>query len=454
VLQVAQWYPQVAVYDDVVGQDQTPYTGNGEFYLEYGDFDVSLTLPAGWLVGATGTLQNAGEVLTPAVRQRLETAMGSDGVTRVVTEADQRAGTATLPGRDGRLTWRFQARDVRDFAFATSNRYVWDATRAVIPAGEGGGTRAVPVHTLYRPRAPHWSGAWRYGQHAARFFSRRITPYIYPQVTVSEGPIYGMEYPMLVFIGRTSDAEELYTVIAHEVGHEWFPMMVGQDEAAFAWMDEGLTTYDEAIASADFFPGRDPWAGSRSAYLAVAGKKAEVPLMRHTDESSETAGGIAAYYKPGTLLRSLRAVVGDSVFDRAMTTYAREWTLKHPYPWDFFNTFERVSGRDLDWFFEPWWFRTAALDQAITAVEPGNGNVRVTVRDLGTAPAPTVVAVVTLGGDTTRAVIPAERWVRDRLTAVTITVPVRGTPYRVILDPDQLFPDVNRRNNVWTAAGQ
>lgn len=455
VLQVAQWYPQVAVYDDVYGWDATPYLGDGEFYLEYGDWDVSLTLPAGWLVGATGTLRNPEQVLTPQAQARLAAvAAGADSVARVVTEADLAGGGATQRGADGRLTWRFTASDVRDFAFAASDRYVWDAGRAAVPAEGGAPARSVLVHSLYRPGAPGWGEAMRYGRHSIQFFSRMVMPYAYPQVTVSEGPIYGMEYPNLVFIARPEAAADLHSVIAHEVAHQWFPMMVGENEAAYAWMDEGFATYMQVRAQEDYFPGTpSPFIAEAAGYLAVAGTEREVPLMRHTDlVSPYGARTVAAYTKPGLLLRSLSGVVGDSVFARAFSTYAREWRFRHPYPWDFFDTVERVAGRDLDWFWYPWWWETGTLDYAIVAVETTEpGSVRVTIRDLGEVPAPIPVVVTADNGAVTRAELPVELWTEDRLRTATLTVPVYGRPVRVQIDPDFIFPDVNPENNLWTA---
>ena len=446
VFQVAQWYPQVAVFDDIHGWDATPYLGDGEFYLEYGDFDVALTLPAGWLVGATGELQNPQEVLTPEAQRRLAS-LPADSTVPVVSESDLRAGRITRTGPSS-LTWRFRASDVRDFAWAASDRYVWDARKAEV---EG---RTIPVHAFYRPGAPGWEQAARYGEHATEFFSRLLIPYIYPQITISEGPIYGMEYPQLVFIARPAKAEDLYSVIAHEVGHEWFPMMVGQNEAAYAWMDEGFTTYNEDSARIEFFPERDAFAETRESYLRVAGTEAEVPLMRHTDlVSPYGARGVAAYTKPGTLLRSLRAVVGDSVFAEAMRTYARDWLLKHPTPWDFFSTVERVAGRDLDWFWYPWWFETGTLDIAVAGVEPYEGGVRITLEDRGDIPAPVVVRVTADNGATAEVEIPIAAWTAEERRSATFGLPVPGVAARVEVDPDQLFPDVQRDNNVWTAPG-
>ena len=446
---VAQWYPQIATYDDVVGFDVTPYRGQGEFYLEYGDFDVALTLPAGWTVGATGTLANADQILRPEVRQRLSSVAGVDSTVRVLPRTEWGETGATTAGENGRVTWRFTARDVRDFAWAASNRYVWDARRAEVPDA-GGGTRRVVVHSLYRPGAPNWDEAARFTQHATEYLSRELVPYAYPQITVAEGPIYGMEYPMVIFIGRPTARLQLYEVIAHEVGHEWYPMMVGQDEAAFAWMDEGFATYLENRAVADFFPDHDPFVEPRQSYLNLAGNRGEVPLMRHIDLVFGEAWGVSAYSKPGALMRSLQRVLGDSVFWRGMRTYTNEWMFKHPYPWDFFNTMERVSGRELDWFFYPFWFRTVTLDQEIAAVRPGAGEVQVTVRDLGQVPAPAEIVVTQAGGERVTHVIPVERWLSPSTRSVTVGIPVTGTVTRVELDPEQYFPDVNRRNNVWT----
>ena len=441
VFQVAQWYPQIAVYDDVRGWETTPYRGQGEFYLEYGDFDVALTLPAGWTVGATGELSNAAEVLRPEIRERLQRAAGSDSAVAVLPAGEVRTGATAATS--GPVTWRYTARNVRDFAWSASDRYLWDAARV------RGGTGDVLVHALYRQGAPHWGEAARMGQHSTEFISRLIVPYPYPQITIAEGPVYGMEYPMIVFIGRPTQRRELYEVIAHEVAHEWYPMLVGQDEAAFAWMDEGFATWGESHAVRDYFPEHDPWAQPRQAYLGIAGTRAEAPMMRHIDLVFGEAFAVSAYFKPGTLMRSLQRVLGDEVFFQGLRAYTNEWSYRHPYPWDFFNTMERVSGRDLDWFFYPWFFRTVTLDHAIGGVTRREGAVEVTVRDLGQVPAPTDVVVSVAGGPPVVHAIPIEQWLEPGTRSITVTIPVTGTVTRVELDPEQFFPDVNRRNNVW-----
>ncbi len=448
---IAQWYPQVAVYDDIEGWHAWPYLGNGEFYLEYGRFDVSLTVPEGWIVAATGELQNPEEVLSPETRARLRRALERDDVVHVVTEADFGAGNATQRAPGGQLTWRFVGRDVRDFAWAASDRYLWDATRAVL--GDGGEPRVVPVHALYRPRATSWREAAAYTRHALEFFSERWPPYIYPQMTSVEGPVGGMEYPMIVFVREFGNARTLYGVIAHETAHEWWPMMVGNKEPSYAWQDEGLATFIENQAADDFFREGDAFRGELERYLQVAGTDVEVEIMRHADLYGEyPLFAIASYSKPAVLLRALGGVVGEETVVRALREYADRWRLKHPDPLDFFNTVEDVAGRDLDWFWHPWWYGTAVLDQAIVDVEieaaDGGERVAVTVEDQGQAPMPVELVVTTAAGETRRVVVPVDVWLAGaRRTVATTTVP--GRVATVAIDPDLTFPDVDRSDNVW-----
>lgn len=448
--QVSQGYPQVAAYDDVNGWDLTPYLGTGELYTPFGDFDVALTVPAGHLVGATGELQNAEQVLPAPVLRRLRQALSSGAATEVVTEADLRAGRATLRGTGGKVTWRFRARDVRDFAFGTSGRYVWRASRLRIP-GADGRTRDVAIHALNRPGAAGWDVVPGDLRHTIEFYSGALVPYLYPQITAVEGPVPGMEHPQLIFVGRVEDRDVMRYLVIHEAGHEWFPMMVQQDEAAYAWMDEGLNTYYDELAQQAVVPDSQFHRGSLESYRQIAGTRTERSLSTHIDEVGGQAWGVAGYSKPAVLMRALRSVVGAETFDRTMRTYARDWLLKHPTPWDFFNAFEREHGQDLDWFWYPWWFTTRTLDQAVAAVEPVPGGVRVTVEDRGRIAAPTRLLLTLEGGATARAEIPVERWLQDGARSVTVQVPAAAPVVRVEIDPEEFFPDVRPANNVWPA---
>jgi hypothetical protein len=458
VFMIAYWYPQFAVYDDVGGWQRDPYLGTGEFYSDFADYDVTLRVPQGWLVGATGELTNPAEVLSAQTRGRLADARRGVGIVHVVRDEDRGAGAtkATTTGFDGVLTWTYRAHNVRDFAFGASRSFVWDAAAAVV--GDRDGDRRADttiVNTLYRPEARRW--AWgrsaEFERASIEFLSRYLWPYPWSQMTALEGPAScgGMEYPMLTCIGGPRDTLSLYSVQVHETGHMWFPMQVGSDERRFAWQDEGLTRFDQAQGMQDFFRGYDREAVSREAYLAFARTGGEVPVMRPADQfpAGTPAYGIATYDKTATALVALRAVLGDTTFHSALRTYGLRWLYKHPTPYDFFNSFDALAGRDLSWFWRPWWFETWTLDQAIASAVVEDGKLVVTIRDDGLAPMPVRLAVHREGGLVERREIPADVWLAGaRTTTVALDAP--STVTAVEIDPEQVFPDIDRSNNRWT----
>lgn len=441
VFAVAQWYPRMAVYDDVYGWDLTPYLGDGEFYLEYGDFDVALTLPSGWLVGATGVLANPDEVLPPAVRDRLAVARAMvDSTVRVVAADERGAGRATLGAEGTPVTWRFRADDVRDFAFATSDRYVWDVRTTA--AG-------VEAQALYRPQFGAWSEAARYAAFTIDTLSEWIRPYPWPQVTITEGPVGGMEYPMLVFNPSSDNPRSLAGVTVHETAHQWFPMMVGSMEAKHAFMDEGFVSYFDEEAAAVLWGEEAPRWGENRGYLRVAGTEEEVPILRHTDlVSPYGARGLAAYTKPAVMLGALREIVGRDVFEAAFREYAEAWAFKHPQPWDFFLLMDRRAGRDLGWFWGPAFASTATLDHGIATVRVVDGRTEIELVSEGAMVAPTPVRITLEGGTVVDRTIDAAAWLREG-RSVRFEVP--GVAIRVELDPGGWFPDVDDSDDVWPA---
>lgn len=455
VFAVAQWYPRVAVYDDVYGWDLTPYLGDGEFYLEYGSFDVQITVPNDWIVAATGTLENPEEVLSPASLERQRGARASDSVTRIVTEEQIADGTATRSGPE-ELTWRFTASDVRDFSFATSPSYVWEARGVEVPGresgpaggGAAGGERAL-LQAFYRPGLTAWNRGLEYVAHGVTTFSEWLGPIVYPQVTITETSVGGMEYPMLIFNPSTNSPTSLAGVTIHEVAHQWFPMAVGTMEAKHAWMDEGIGSYWEELSLAALYGREPPEWGTTSSYLRVAGTEVEVPLMRHTDlVNPYGARVLAAYTKPALVLGALRSVIGDDAFQAAFRDFYESWTFRHPHPFDFFNTVERHAGEDLDWFWRSFFFETHVLDHAVESVEAADGTTTIRIADRGEAVLPTPVRIVLDDGTVRDEWISHQDWLtggRDR----DITLP--GGVAEVVLDPDGLFPDVNRENNRWSA---
>ncbi len=448
------WYPQMAVYDDVNGWQIDQYLGNAEFYMGYGNYDVALTLPEGWLVTSTGTLTNPAEVLSAQTRARLDSASRAQGIVRVVTEADRTAGTSTTTGTNGRLTWRFRADSVRDVSWATSSKYLWDATNAAVGDADGDGRADTSaIHSFYRPelRASHWDQSARYSRHSVEFFSKYLLPYPYPHMTAVDGPTScgGMEYPMMTCIGGQWDTLGLYEVITHEIGHMWFPMLIGSDEKRYAWMDEGLTQFDQSQAMADFFKGFDDEERNRRNYLSFAESGGEVELMRHGDRyPSYGSYGVASYYKPATMLVALRGVLGEATFNKAYREYARRWLYKHPSPDDFFNTFESVSGQDLSWFWRTWLYETWRLDQAIDTVVTAGDSLEVVVENRGRALMPVRLALSRSGGKVDSLTVPANVWFGGERRR-TIRVPREPAVRSIEIDPNKDFPDVDRSNQVW-----
>ncbi|HUP00402.1 MAG TPA: M1 family metallopeptidase [Gemmatimonadota bacterium] len=440
---LAQWYPRLAVYDDVSGWNTMPYLGQGEFYLEYGDFTVALTVPAAYLVGATGALENPEEVLTATQRDRLAAAAG-DTIVHVVTETELADPAGFRPRTDGMLTWRFRAENVRDFTWAASPEVVWDATRA----GDA------LVHALYRPAARAWREAAAMTRHSIEFYSEYLGEYPYPNATAVEGPVYGMEYPMVVFVAGEADREALFDVLDHEWGHMWFPMVVGSDERRHAWMDEGIDTFINQLSKAVYFPESQPELANVAQYAGAIRVFPEQPMGNEPDlfASGGPALGIGAYIKPAVMLNALRALAGAEPFDRALRRYYEIWSYKHPQPADFFRVMENELGRELGWFWHNWTYTTATNDMAILGVDQnqseGVWTVTVSVDQRGDLLMPARVVAVTATGATDTVTIPVEAFhLTDRATA-TLRLPERAE--RITVNGGPEWGDVNPQNNTWT----
>jgi hypothetical protein len=438
---VGYWFPQMAVYDDVSGWKADAYMGNGEFYADFGSYTVSLTVPEQFVIGATGNLINAEEVLSAQTLSRLQRAKTTDDIVRVVTADDR--GKATKSSPTGTLTWKFKADKVRDFAFGTSDKYLWDATRAKVEGSYK------DIFAFYRPEMAVWARSAEFARFTIEYLSKMLLPYPYPHMTTAEGVIGGgMEFPMITHIGGGRNDQGLFGVTFHEIGHMWFPMIVAQDEKEFTWMDEGLTSYNTSEGSAEFW-SQDSWAPERQGYYRIAGTGDEVEPMRHGDQYPLDGGarGLASYNKPAVALNALRGIVGQERFSKAYKEYANRWAFKHPQPYDLFNTFNDVLGKDYDWFWTTMFFTTWTLDQAIAKVEETNTSITVTVEDLGLSPFPSPVTVTYANGETVTASVPVSEWLSGKRSA-TLKFKA-GAITRVEIDKGQFLPDVDRKNNVW-----
>ena len=440
--EIAQWYPRMAVYDDVHGWNTDQYLGQGEFYLEYGNIEYEVTLPAGYIVAGTGVLQNPSEVLTATERSRLATALKSDSTVAIVTGDESTSGKAR-PRTSGTLTWRFRAESVRDVAWVASPEYLWDAS----------GWDGTLAQALYRPSAAElWKDAAKMSRFSILEYSTHWFRYPYPQITAAEGPVSGMEYPMLAMEARNDDADGLYNVITHEIGHMWYPMTVGSDERRYAWMDEGFNTFINTFSEEDYWKRDDTRVRRNEAGLVTSldqtptAQPIMTPANRYLNNNNL---GALAYVKPSIMLLALRnKVLGPEVFDSAFREYTRRWAFKHPQPADFFRTMEQVSGRDLGWFWRGFFFTTASLDQSVESVrEAADGSTLITVRNVGTAVMPVEVAV-TADDDAVKLVnLPVEIWYGGN--RYVFRVPPGKHVVAARVNPDGAFPDVNPANDGW-----
>ncbi|MBI4501939.1 MAG: M1 family metallopeptidase [Gemmatimonadetes bacterium] len=452
---LAYWYPQIAVYDDVIGWNRDQYLGTAEFYMGYADYDVTIEAPKGWIVIATGELQNADSVLNEVTVRRLKQAEQSDSVIPIITTEDIWSNRTTKPGKKDRLTWHYTAKNVRDVSFSASKESKWDAVRAAVgDRDHDGKPDYARVDAVYRAIAPLWQQSARYGRHSIEFLSR-FTGYPYPwsHMSVIEGKDIvsgGMEYPMMTLISALNGADDttVYAVTVHELAHMWIPMIVGADETRYGWIDEGTTDFHETQGRKDFFQGSDPESSEREAYFHVAGTSREDAMMRWTDFQLPGAYVVSSYQKPATVLYALRGLIGEDAFLRGLRSFIGDWAFKHPTPWDFFNQFNAAAGRDLSWFWRSWYYETWTLDQAVAGVETHGDSTVVTIEDKGLVPMPVRLTLTLSSGQTMEREIPVETWLKGASTA-TISVPASSGVTRVEIDAAKAFPDVNRANNVW-----
>ena len=452
---IAYWYPVFAVYDDVVGWQTDAFLSTAEFYAGFGRYDVTITAPSDWLVVSTGELQNPATTLSEEVAARLAAAAASDSTVPIVRAADFGRG-ATAAGAGETIAWRFVADSVHDVAFSATRASNWDANRTPVGDRDGdGATDYALIQSIWRETAPRWEHVARYATHAIAFLSGFTgQPYPWPHMTVVEGGGIiggGMEFPMMTLIGdyNVRGDSALYYVTAHELGHMWIPMLASSDERRYGWMDEGTTTFHENMARMDFFPGVDHTAEDREAYLALARAGGEGEIMRWSDyHYPGPAYGIASYQKPASVLVALREVVGEETFSRALHAFFDRWKYRHPYPWDLFHTFEDVAGRDLNWFWRAWYYETWTLDQAIGGVSTEDDRTVVFIEDHGRVPMPVPLRVTCDDGRTIDRTLPVDPWLAGSRQA---KMEFECRAVRVVIDPDDRLPDVDRSNDEWPA---
>jgi hypothetical protein len=455
IYEIAQWFPFVCKFDDVNGWNTLPYLGQGEFYTEFGTYDVQITAPADHVVCATGALINADAVLSEKELRLWKLAHGSKATVVIRGEED----LTDLPADDlgEPKTWRFRAENVRSFAWTSSRATIWDA--AGIDWGDGAATL---VQSVYPSEA---RGAWvestQMLRHSILHYSQSWFRYPYPAATNVNGDVAGMEYPMIIFCGGDTNKQGLFGVTSHEIGHNWFPMMVNTDERRFAWMDEGFNTfinaydrfedYDAAVNGAEASPPDKPF--SARAFGRMLGRPSMQPIALPADQIRPELLGVLEYSKTSVAMRMLREVVlGKERFDPAFKEYISAWAFKSPQPADFFRCMENGAGVNLAWFWRGWFLENLSLDQAVVTVKESEQSqrARIELANHQEMVMPVRLRVEFEDQTSVDQTLPVYIWYYSNLW--TTEVDTQGKKIvRVIVDPDRQLPDAVRKNNTWTA---
>jgi hypothetical protein len=451
IYQVAQWYPRMCVYDDIMGWNTLPYTGPGEFYLEYGDFDLKITAPANHIVVASGELLNPQEVYTPEQQKRWAEAAESEKTVFIRT-ADEVTNPASRPSGKGDLTWHFRIKNARDASWGSSAAFIIDAAKMDLPSGRK--AMAISAYPVESAGNDAWGRSTEYIKKSIEFNSAKWFEFPYPNATAVAGIVGGMEYPGIVFCSYKSKQRGLWGVDDHEFGHTWFPMIVGSNERLYGWMDEGFNTFINTLSTADFNNGeykpKMPMDMERAGnFFTMPGLE---PIMTEPADLKERNTGTLLYSKPSAGLILLREqILGPERFDRAFQTYIQRWAYKHPTPDDFFRTMENVSGETLQWFWRGWFVNNWRLDVAVSDVkyvdnDPTKGAL-ITIDNLGKMAMPVILEIKTKSGKTDRVHFPVEIW--ERFASWTFKYPSTEEIESVTYDPDHVLPDYNPENNVW-----
>ena len=446
VYELAQWYPRMCVYDDVEGWNTLPYMGLGEFYCDYGDYDYYITAPADMTLAGSGDLQNPKEVLTETQQKRLEEARESDKTVMIINP-DEVGQPAAHVGKST-LTWHFKMLNTRDVSWAASTAFIWDAARVNLQSGRK--CIAMSTYPVESSGNDSWSRSTEYLKYSIEIYSAKYFEYTWNAATSVSGVALGMEYPGIIFCLGNLKNDRLWNDVTHEIGHNWFPMIVGSNERKYMWMDEGFNTFINEYSTEKFNNGEYYNAKNRPAnQIAAMMKREKDPLMVAPEAQNEYG---QYYVKTSCGLDILRNVVlGPDRFDYAFHEYIKNWAFKHPLPYDFFRAMNDAAGEDLNWFFQPWFFTTWKLDQAIQGVkyekdDPANG-AQITLVNKEKLAMPVSLKITQANGKTETINLPVNIWQRDGVW--TFMYPSTSNITSLELDPDHQLPDIDRKNNVW-----
>jgi hypothetical protein len=450
VYTIAQWYPRMCVYDDVQGWNAEPYLGPSEFYLDYGDYEYSITAPASHIVVASGELQNPTEVLTPLQIKRMADASKSDKTVMIRTAAEVLDASSRPKSTSGNLTWKFKMQNARDISWASSKAFIWDAAKINLPDGKK--CIAQSAYPIESNGSKKWSRSTEYTKASIENYSKRWFVYPYSSAVNVASNVGGMEYPGIVFCGSNAETADLFGVTDHEFGHTWFPMIVGSNERKYGWMDEGFNTFINSLATKDFNNGEYDGSGPDPKDFTDAMFGANSESIYNTPDAMKEANiGMMLYFKPGYGLTLLRNnILGPQRFDYAFREYIRKWAFKHPTPNDFFHCMDNASGENLTWFWRGWFVENYKFDVAIADVtnNASDNSTVVTIENLDKLALPVEVSYETEKGTKGTLSLPVEIW--NNTNSFKIKLPTTEVIKAVMLDAKRTLPDMDFGNNNWT----
>ncbi len=438
---VGYWYPKIAVYDDINGWDMHNYNAEQEFYSEYANYEVQIKVPAGFGIWATGTLSNANQVLTDKYLKRYKNALVSDSVINIITK-DDLSGKKIFESKNGFTTFMYTAEYVTDFAFGVSDHYLWDA--ASIKNGTG---KRILVQSAYNPDSKFFYEVTDIARKTIVLFEEMLpgVPYPYPQMTIFNGD-GGMEFPMIVNDGNFNDRVTDIYVTVHEMTHTFFPFYVATNEHKNSWLDEGMAYMLPCDIQFHFEPFDHRPRAARG-YSLIAGREIDFPLIIPTSASRGTGFEILTYYKSSVAFEMLSDLLGKEAFKKHLIEFIERWKGKHPTPYDFFNTFNDVSGKDLNWFWRAWYFDQGYPDLAIKDVKQLPNGVEIGIEKAGNMPVPIALELITVDGDTIKEFKSLAVW-EDGKREVIIKVK-SGKEIESITLGSENIPDNNQVNNRW-----
>ena len=449
IYSIAQFHPRMCVYDDLNGWNTLPYIGQGEFYLEYGDFNISITAPSDHIVLCSGELLNPLETYTLDQLDRWALAESSDETVMIRTPEEINDPNSRPTDRK-MITWRFKIENTRDVAWASSSAFILDAAKINLPSGKN--SIAISAYPIESFGGNAWERSTEYTKASVEHYSEKWFEYPYSTAINIGSSVAGIEYPAISFCSYRSKGRRLWGVTDHEFGHNWFPMIVGSNERLYGWMDEGFNTFINNISTKEFNNGEYHRGkiNMHMAALSFASDNLE-PLITAPDNLKERNTGLQ-YYKTAMFLSLLREhVLGAKRFDDAFKEYIERWAFKHPAPDDFFRTMEDVSGEDLGWFWRSWVLNSWKLDQAITDVkyideDPVNGAI-ITIKNMKEIPMPVTLEITTISNNKIRKTLPVDIWKKN--VEWSFIVESNEAYEKIVIDPDFDYPDVNANNNYW-----